>query len=107
MSVIISGYFDPLHVGHLEYIENAKKLGKYLTVIVNSDHQAKLKKGKPFMKDVERKKILESIRGVDNVVISIDRDRTVCRTLEKVVKGTEYSKVKFCNGGDQTNHTIP
>ena len=107
MSVIISGYFDPLHVGHLEYIENAKKLGKYLTVIVNSDHQAKLKKGKPFMKDVERKKILESIRGVDNVVISIDLDRTVCRTLEKVVKGTEYSKVKFCNGGDQTNHTIP
>lgn len=106
MSVIVSGYFDPLHVGHLEYFENAKALGKHLTVIVNSDAQAILKKGKPFMKDVERKTILEAIRCVDNVVISIDEDRTVCKTLELVAKTLE-KPVLFCNGGDQFNHTIP
>lgn len=107
MSVIISGYFDPIHVGHLEYIKKAKKLGEFLTVIVNSDHQATLKKGKPFMKDVERKQILEAIRDVDSVVISIDRDRTVCKTLEQIVRKTECDTIMFCNGGDQNNLTIP
>lgn len=108
MSVIISGYFDPIHVGHLEYIKNAKKLGEFLTVIVNNDHQATLKKGKPFMKDVERKQIVEAIRGVDNVIISVDQDRTVCKTLEQVVKGMKYTTtIMFCNGGDQNNNTIP
>jgi len=83
------------------------KMQKSWENIFNSDAQAVLKKGKPFMKDVERKKILEAIRYVDNVVISIDEDRTVCKTLEQVYKETKFNKVLFCNGGDQFNDTIP
>ena len=103
-TVCISGYFDPLHIGHLEYIQLSKKLvgenGK-LIVIVNSDHQATLKKGKSFMPCKERIEILKAIKYVDQVVESIDTDRTVCKTLEMIKP--DY----FCNGGDQFNDNIP
>lgn len=99
--ICISGYFDPLHVGHLEYIKKSKELGDYLIVIVNNDYQASLKKGKSFMKDTERVEIIKSIKWVDEVVLSIDTDRTVCKTLELI------KPYAFCNGGDQTNLTIP
>jgi cytidyltransferase-like protein len=103
-TVCISGYFDPLHVGHLEYIKLSKNLvgpnGK-LIVIVNSDHQAQLKKGKYFMPCKERIEILKAIKYVDEVIESIDTDRTVCKTLEQIKP--DY----FCNGGDQFNDNIP
>lgn len=104
--ICISGYFDPIHIGHLEYIRKAKALGDYLIVIVNSDHQAALKKGKSFMPENERVKILESIRNVDEVVLSVDEDRTVCATL-RLLSSTERRPYAFCNGGDQTIHSIP
>ena len=63
--VAISGYFDPLHVGHLEYFEYAKKLGNYLVVIVNNDYQCQLKKGKSFMPEADRVKIVKAIKGID------------------------------------------
>ena len=59
--VATSGYFDPLHVGHIEYLEEAKKLGDKLVVIVNNDEQARLKKGKPFMAQGDRLKIVKSL----------------------------------------------
>lgn len=99
--VAISGYFDPLHVGHLDYINLARRLGDYLVVIVNNDHQATLKKGKPFMKEEERVKIVESIKGVDEVFLSIDKDRTVCESLKAVNPDV------FANGGDRNNEEIP
>lgn len=101
--ICISGYFDPIHIGHIEYMENAKKLGDELVVIVNNDHQATLKKGKPFMPDKERVKIIESLRVVDHVVLSIDTDRTVRETLRTMVPRPHV----FANGGDQTNQSIP
>ena len=101
--VCVSGYFDPLHVGHLEYIQRAKALGDELVVIVNNDAQATLKKGKPFMRDVERATILRELRNVDHVVLSIDTDRTVRKTLEMM----EPRPTHFCNGGDQNNTSIP
>lgn len=101
--ICISGYFDPIHVGHLEYIKQAKALGDHLTVIVNSDYQANLKKGKSFMLEDERIEILKAIKWVDNVVLSIDRDRTVCKTLASIDPVPNY----FCNGGDQNNNSIP
>lgn len=101
--VCISGYFDPLHVGHLEYIRKSKELGDYLIVIVNNDHQASLKKGKAFMPDKERVEILKAIKYVDQVVLSIDTDRTVRETL-KVIEPRPHM---FANGGDQTNQSIP
>lgn len=99
--VAISGYFDPIHVGHLEYIELSKKMGNYLIVIVNNNHQCKLKKGKPFMDEKDRMKIVSAIEGVDEVFLSIDTDKTVCRSLEKIKPDI------FTNGGDRHNQEIP
>jgi cytidyltransferase-like protein len=101
--VCISGYFDPIHVGHLEYIKRSKELGDYLIVIVNNDHQASLKKGKSFMPDKERVEIVKAIRHVDQVVLSIDQDRTVRETL-KIIEPRPHI---FANGGDQNNLSIP
>ena len=99
--VAISGYFDPIHVGHLEYISLSKKQGDYLIVIINNNHQCTLKKGKHFMDENDRAKILEAIVGVDEVFISIDQDRTVCKSLEKIRPDI------FTNGGDRHNKEIP
>ena len=99
--VAISGYFDPIHVGHLEYIELSKKLGDYLIVIVNNNHQCVLKKGKPFMDEKDWIKIIEAIEWVDEVFLSIDMDKTVCKSLEAIKPNI------FTNGGDRTNEEIP
>lgn len=101
--VCVSGYFDPVHVGHIEYFQKSKKIGTKLMVIINNDEQAILKKGKSFMHLDERVKIIEEFRCVDMVIKSIDTDRTVCKTLETVEPKPYY----FCNGGDQNNNTIP
>lgn len=99
--VCVSGYFNPLHVGHIEYFEKSKKLGTKLVVIVNNDKQSILKKGTSFMPEDERLKIIRSLKIVDMAVLSIDEDRTVCKTLESVRPDI------FTNGGDQNNETIP
>jgi cytidyltransferase-like protein len=99
--VAISGYFDPIHVGHLELIHLAKQLGDKLIVILNNDHQASLKKGKAFMKEEERKKIVEALRDVDEVFLSIDQDRTVCKSLEAVKPDM------FAQGGDRNFGEVP
>ena len=101
--VCVSGYFDPIHVGHLEYFKNAKKLGNRLMVIVNNDEQAILKKGKPFMPADERIILINEFECVDIVVKSIDKDRTVCETLKSIEPKPDF----FCNGGDQFNDIIP
>ncbi|BFD25219.1 MAG: adenylyltransferase/cytidyltransferase family protein [Candidatus Parcubacteria bacterium] len=93
--VAVSGYFNPLHVGHLEMIERAKKLGDKLVVIVNNDHQVKLKGRVPFMSLADRVKIIGALRAVDEVFVSIDRDKTVCRSLAQVKPDI------FANGGDR------
>ena len=99
--VCVSGYMDPLTIGHLEYMRLAREMGDELIVIVNNDEQATLKKGAPFMPAIERAEIVRAIRYVDEVVIATDKDRTVCETLAKVRPD------KFCNGGDQNNQSIP
>ena len=99
--VAISGYFDPIHVGHLEYIEMSKKLGDYLIVIVNNNKQCVLKKGKPFMDEMDRMKILKAIKWVDEVFLSVDEDGTVCESLEKIKPDV------FTNGGDRHNTECP
>jgi cytidyltransferase-like protein len=80
--IIVSGYFNPIHKGHLEYFINAKAQGDLLFVIVNSDHQRALKGSKEFQKDVERLFIVQHIKEVDQTLLSVDQDRTVCKTLE-------------------------
>ena len=102
---IVSGGFDPLHVGHIELFERAKKLSDELWVILNSDKFLTNKKGKPFMPFDERKKILKSLRVVDLVIPCIDKDQTVCKTLKKLKKPLAITDTElfFCNGGDRTS----
>ena len=101
--VCVSGYFDPIHIGHIEYFKKSKQIGSKLMVIVNNDEQAILKKGKSFMPCDERMEIIRELSCVDIVVKSIDTDRTVCQTLATVEPKPQF----FCNGGDQNNNTIP
>ena len=83
--IIVSGYFNPIHKGHIELFNQAKNLGDYLFVIVNNDFQRSLKKSKEFMLEDERLLIVKSLQITDTVIVSIDDDRTVCKTLKKVV----------------------
>ena len=99
--IAISGYFDPIHVGHIEYINNAKKLGDWLVVIVNNNNQCALKKGKYFMDEKDRVLIVKNIKAVDEVFLSIDEDKTVCKSLKKLNPDV------FANGGDRKNYEIP
>ena len=76
--VIASGYFDPLHVGHIEYLNLAKQLGDTLIVILNNREQAMLKKGDEFMPEKDRMEIIYHLDMVDEVIISCDKDPSVC-----------------------------
>ena len=107
-AIIVSGYFNPLHKGHLELFRRAKESADKLWVIVNSDLQRELKGSKEFMDELERLEIVQSIRYVDYALISMDRDATQCKTLETFSEmfGEMYD-LYFANGGDQNNDTIP
>ena len=107
-AIIVSGYFNPIHKGHLEYINNAKVLAHKLIVIVNNDKQRILKNSTEFQLEEERLLIVSNIRAVDKAILSVDKDRTVCRTIKKIAQefGSIYD-LAFANGGDQDNTTIP
>ncbi|MFH1608731.1 MAG: adenylyltransferase/cytidyltransferase family protein [Patescibacteria group bacterium] len=103
--VMISGGFDPIHIGHVRYMQEAKKLGDKLIVVLNNDHWFKVK-GKPvFMSDKERKEIIEALECVDKVIISKHckntNDISVCKEI-KIVKPHI-----FANGGDRFADNIP
>jgi len=100
-TVAVSGYFDPIHVGHLEYLQLAKKLGDKLIVIINNNFQAKLKKGSTFMDEKDRMEIVAALRCVDEVFLSIDEDKSVCKSLEYIKPDI------FANGGDRSLEEIP
>ena len=107
-AVIVSGYFNPIHKGHLEYFKNAKEGCDKLFVIVNSDFQRALKGSKEFQDENERVVIVENLKLVDKCFLSIDKDRTVIESIKMIFKefGKEY-QIAFANGGDQNNDTIP
>jgi len=97
ITVAVSGAFDPIHVGHIAYIREAAKLGDRLIVILNSDNFLLRKKGFVFRPFEDRKEILESIKGVDEVIASMDDDQTVCKTLE-LVKPDIFAKGGYRTG---------
>ena len=103
--VAVSGGFDPIHIGHVRMIQAAKALGDKLVIILNNDNWLLQKKGYVFMPETERKEILESIAGVDEVVLTEHEpestDRSVCAVLYKVRPHI------FANGGDRTHDNIP
>lgn len=100
--VLASGYFNPIHKGHVEYFKNAKKLGAKLVVIVNNDFQRRLKGSVPFQDQNERMIIVSSLKNVDEVFLSVDRDRSVVKSITELHEkyNSNYDLV-FCNGGDQ------
>jgi cytidyltransferase-like protein len=107
-AIIVSGYFNPLHKGHLELFQKAKASGNQLWVIVNSDHQRELKGSKEFMDENERLLIVSAVGIVDKALISIDKDKTQCATLADLAdKYSEKNELFFANGGDQDNDSIP
>jgi cytidyltransferase-like protein len=106
--VIVSGYFNPVHKGHIEYFNKSKSFGDKLYVIVNNDKQRELKGSKEFQSEDERMLIVGSLKMVDEVILSVDSDRTVRETLRSIelLYGKD-NELFFTNGGDQNNETIP
>ena len=109
--VAISGFFNPLHMGHIDYISAARNLGDFLIVIVNSDKQVGIKGSVPFMNQDERLSIISNIKGVDRAVISIDDDYSVCQTLREEFKRLQndpfFEEMVFANGGDRKEGGVP
>ena len=100
-TVCVSGYFTVLHKGHVKLFEEAKKLGDKLVVIVNNNNQQTQKKGKLIHDAKDIKYIIENLKMVDESVVSIDQDRTVCETLRKIKPDI------FANGGDRVSDNVP
>ena len=107
-AIIVSGYFNPLHKGHIEFFHLAKDFGDELFVIINNDSQRALKKSSEFMLEDERLIIVRELAITDKVLLSVDKDNTVSKSLRKI--HSEYSQnytLYFANGGDKTNNVIP
>jgi len=97
----VAGNFFPLHDGHIDHLEKARKLGDYLIAIIGSDDHLR-RKGKPILLSLEaRIRVLKAIRYVDEVVVAIDKDGTCAETLRMI------SPDFFCKGGDRTPDTMP
>ena len=106
--VIVSGYFNPLHTGHLDYLEGASRLGDYLIVIVNNDEQVRIKESTPFLPLEDRLRIVQALSCVGQSVASIDTDGSVVKTIEALYKiNLINDKIIFANGGDRNSNDIP
>ena len=109
--VIVSGYFNPLHTGHLDYLEGARRLGDYLVVIVNNDEQVKIKGSAPFLSLEDRLRIVQALSCVGQSVASIDTDGSVVKTLEGLYEtysvDWDVDAIIFANGGDRKSDDIP
>lgn len=109
--VIVSGGFDPIHIGHTRLVHDAAKLGDYLIILANNDNWMKFKKKQPFMPEAERKEILESIKDVDEVILTGHKKNTndisVCSDLIKFRKKYPKDELIFAKGGDRLPDNIP
>jgi len=105
--VLVTGGFDPLHSGHIEYFKAAKELGDELHVGLNSDDWLTRKKGRPFMPFLERASIIENLSVVDKVISFDDADNSACGAIYKTMATHGKIEIVFANGGDRTNTTTP
>jgi len=101
--VILSGYFNPLHGGHLDMIEEGRGMGDHLIVVVNNDVQQLLKKGKIILDQDNRARLINALKGVDEVVLSIDDDPTQIKTLRSIAEKYPDDELIFGNGGDRNS----
>src|SRR3989344_834519 len=104
--VITSGYFNPIHIGHINLIKEAKKLGDFLVVIVNNDEQVKIKNSVNFMPQQERMEIVKALKYADHVFLSVDKDKSVAESLKAVAK-LYPGELFFAKGGDRNIDNIP
>ena len=104
---VVSGGFDPIHSGHLAYIQAARRFGEELVVLLNSDDWLVNKKGRFFLPFSERKVILEALRDVDKVLAFDDSDGTCIKGLLALKEKYPQDQIVFCNGGDRTKEVIP
>jgi D-beta-D-heptose 7-phosphate kinase/D-beta-D-heptose 1-phosphate adenosyltransferase len=105
--VLVTGGFDPIHGGHIDYFNAAKKLGDLLIVGVNSDSWLERKKGQAFMPITERVQIIENLRMVDRCMLFNDNDNSAIEAIKNVKALFPDSKIIFANGGDRTKDNIP
>jgi len=105
--VITSGYYNPVHIGHVNLMRDAKSFGDFLVVIVNSDEQVKIKGSVPFMLEEERMEIIRAIKYVDEVFLAIDKDKTVAESLIAVAQKYPDVELFFAKGGDRNSGNIP
>ena len=104
---IVSGYFNPIHIGHLRMIRAAKDLAPHLVVIVNNDRQQLLKKGRILMTEDDRQAIVAELRSVDEAFVAVDDDPTVVASLRSVRERYPDAELLFCNGGDRSDAGDP
>jgi cytidyltransferase-like protein len=103
--VIASGYFNPIHKGHIEYLNRSKSIGDFLFVIVNNDYQRELKGSKEFQLQDERRFIVNNLKSVNDSIISIDKNREVGNTIKLIYleMKDKFDRIIFTNGGDQSS----
>ena len=104
--IIVSGYFNPLHGGHLDMIEAAEAMGDHVIVIVNNDAQQLLKKGKIILDQENRARLLNALQHVHEVVIAVDNDPTVIETLKQIRSMYPEDELVFANGGDRDGERV-
>ena len=106
-TAIVSGYFDPLHVGHIEYFKMAKDLADELIVIVNNHDQCLLKKADEFMAEKDRLEIVYHLDMVDEAILAVDEDKSVSETIRMIHRFKPMDELIFCNGGDRDASNSP
>ena len=104
--VILSGFFNPLHGGHLDMIEEAADMADKLVVVVNNDIQQKLKKGKIILDERNRLRLISALKHVDDAILSIDQNPPVTETIRLIAREHPNDEIIFANGGDRSSPEV-
>ena len=104
---VISGYFNPIHVGHVRLMQGAKAVAGYLIVIVNNDRQQQAKKGRIIMSEEDRLEVASAMKSVDEAFVAVDDDESVAESLSLIRGRYPNASITFCNGGDRSASSSP
>ena len=100
---LVSGGFDPVHVGHLRMFQDAKNLSDKVILLLNNDEWLVKKKGKPFMNEAQRKEILGEFKSISKVIIQTSSEKSSNKAIEEFVLNNPNKTICYCNGGDRSN----